>query len=297
MNPPNPSPSGLLNLHKPMGVTSRDVVNLISRPMKKIKVGHAGTLDPLATGVLVVCVGGCTRLIEYVQRMPKTYRAVIRLGATSNTLDADGEVIETVDPRVPGLEEVEAGLRTQIGTILQLPPKVSALKVQGKRAYDLVRAGEEVELAPRPVVISRVDLIRYEWPLLEIDVDCGSGTYIRSIARDLGDLFGCGGLIEVLTRTRIGTFKIEEAIDPNTLEKASIIANLRNPIEAVGTLPRHILTESDVAAILQGREVVCETPVPLDEIAMIGPDGKLLGIGEGVDEGRRVAPRRVLAGL
>jgi tRNA pseudouridine55 synthase len=289
-----PSVCGLLNLNKPIGVTSRDVVDRVTRPLRKVKAGHAGTLDPLASGVLVVCVGAATRLIEFIQRMPKTYRAVIRLGATSDTLDADGTVVETVDPRVPGEDEVRQALATQVAVILQMPPDFSALKVNGKRAYDLARAGEEVTLAARPVTITRAELISYEWPRITIEVDCGSGTYIRSIARDVGEALGCGGLIEVLTRTKIGHFTIEDAIDPETLDRATILAGLRAPVEAISALERREVSAEDATAIGQGREIVAESPAGAGEIALIGPDGRLLAIAVGVDEGRRLAPRRVL---
>src|SRR4051812_13248460 len=165
MQPDRPRPPcGVLNLNKPTGLTSRDVVNRVSRPLRRTKVGHAGTLDPLATGVLVICVGAATRLIEYVQRMPKTYRTTIRLGATSDTLDSDGRIVPFESPLVPGEAEIRVALAGQVGTIAQIPPQYSALKVEGKRAYDLARAGQAVELAPRLVSIRGIDVLGYEWP-------------------------------------------------------------------------------------------------------------------------------------
>src|SRR4051812_7138067 len=193
---------GVLNLNKPPGATSRDVVNRVVQLERKLKVGHAGTLDPLATGVLVVCVGAATRLIENVQRMPKVYRTVVRLGARSDTLDADGRVTEVEHPEVPDEGGIRAAMADQVGRIAQRPPAFSALKVEGRRAYDLARAGRDVDLAPRPVRIDRIDLLAYAWPRLELEIACGSGTYIRSIARDVGEALGCGGLVDVLVRTR-----------------------------------------------------------------------------------------------
>ncbi len=269
------------------------MVDRVSRPLRKIKVGHAGTLDPLASGVLVVCVGSATRLIEYVQRMPKTYRTHIRLGATSDTLDADGTIVFTSNPSVPDEASLHEALATQIGTISQMPPDFSALKVNGKRAYDLARAGQEIVLAARPVTITRVDLISYEWPHLELEIDCGSGTYIRSIARDLGQLLGCGGLIEVLTRTRIGHFTIGDAIDPESLNRETILAQLRPPLEAVAALPSITIDADAIAAIAQGRTILAETSTP-GEYALKSADGTLVAIGEAVNSGRRIAPRRVL---
>jgi tRNA pseudouridine55 synthase len=292
-------PCGLLNLDKPGGMTSRAAVDRVVRLMPGSKVGHAGTLDPLATGVLVVCVGAATRLIEFVQRMPKTYRTVIRLGAQSDTLDADGRVTEAVDPRRPDEAEVRRVLARQVGTIEQRPPEFSALRVQGRRAYDLARAGRPVELAPRPVTIHRIDLIRYDWPRLELEILCGSGTYIRSIARDAGEALGCGGLVEVLVRTRIGPFRRDEAIDPDTLSAATIVDRIRPALDAVADLPRIALSAEQVAAILQGRALaddeVGARSVADGEVALVGPDGALSAIAEHVAATGRIFPRRVLA--
>jgi tRNA pseudouridine55 synthase len=286
--------AGLLNLNKPIGVTSRDVVDLITRPLRKVKVGHAGTLDPLASGVLVVCVGAATRLIEYVQRMPKTYRATVRLGASSDTDDADGTIAEAIYPPVSAEADLRAALASQVGTIDQVPPGYSAIKVKGERAYDLARAGREVDLKARPVTITRVELLRYEWPRAELEIDCGSGTYIRSIARDVGRALGCGGLIEVLTRTRIGGFTIEEAIDPTGLDRVAILERLRPMTVAVAGLPKVIVDEGQIRAIGQGREIEAGAAVPAGEVALLGESGDLVAIAESIDGGRRLAPRRVL---
>lgn len=287
------APCGLLNLNKPTGMTSRDVVDRVSRPLRKVKVGHAGTLDPLASGVLVVCVGAATRLIEYVQRMPKTYRAVVRLGATSDTLDADGTIVEAADPRVPTEGEVRAAMASQVGTISQVPPQFSALRVAGKRAYDLARAGREVALAARPVEVYRAEVRSYVWPRVDVEIDCGSGTYIRSIARDVGAALGCGGLIEVLTRTRIGPFLLEQALDPEGLDRETIPGLLRPAAEAVGGMPRVVVTAGDLARIARGQGIEPPGPIAAGEVALIGPGGDLVAVGEAI--GREVAPRRVLA--
>jgi tRNA pseudouridine55 synthase len=294
--------SGVLNLNKPGGMTSRDVVDLISRPLKKqAKVGHAGTLDPLASGVLVVCVGQATRLIEYVQRMTKSYRTVVRLGATSDTLDADGQVQLQDSPRIPTETEIRTVLARQVGTIDQMPPQFSALKVEGKRAYDLARGGQTVELASRPVRIDRVELISYAWPLLELEVDCGSGTYIRSIARDIGEALGCGGLVEVLVRTRIGGFALTDAIDPTGLSIDAILAHLQ-PIEtALGDIPRLSLVAEQIGAIGMGKALPAREVTGAEglegEAALVGLDGKLVAIAEVGGPLRAVRPRRVLAGI
>ena len=293
--------SGILNLHKPGGMTSRDVVDLISRPLRKqAKVGHAGTLDPLASGVLVVAVGRATRLIEYLQRMGKTYRTVIRLGARSDTLDADGQVETVLNPPIPNLDQIRPILATQVGTIQQLPPQFSALKVAGQRAYDLARTGQNVPLEPRPVRIDRVELVSYNWPKLELEVDCGAGTYIRSIARDVGDALGSGGLIEVLIRTRIGGFTLENAVDPTQLEIDALLDHLQ-PIEtAVSGLPSLTLTATQTLAILQGKSLRAADVTGAEgltgELALLEPEGSLLAIAEMAGESSLVQPRKVLAG-
>lgn len=297
--PPRRILSGLLNLNKPAGVTSRAVVDRVAGPLRGVKVGHAGTLDPLATGVLVVCVGRATRLIEYVQRMPKTYRTVVRLGAVSNTLDADGEVVAVESPRIPDDAAVRAAVAAQVGTILQRPPEFSALKRGGKRAYDLARAGHAVELEPRAVSIERIDVLAYAWPRLELEVACGSGTYIRSIARDVGEALGCGGLVEVLVRTRIGPFRQEDALDPSTLSADTIEARLLPAREAVGDLPPLPVSAAQVAELLQGRPLSMASwpgvSIPAAEVALIGPDGDLAAIAEAMPDTGRILPRRVLA--
>jgi len=289
--------TGILNLDKPPGRTSRDVVNQVARLLpRKVKAGHAGTLDPMATGVLVVCVGSATRLIENVQRLGKTYRTVVRLGARSDTHDCDGTIVKTPDPVHPDASAIEAALETQRGEILQQPPEYSALKVEGRRAYDLARAGVQVELAPRPVRIDRVELLAYDWPNLELEIDCGGGTYIRSIARDLGEILGCGALMDALVRTRIGPFAQEAAIDPDELDRDALEDLLLSPLEAVPDLPRITLDAPLVADVALGRKLAADrlgAPVPSGEVALLSPDGDLIAIGEGDPDGLAVQPRKV----
>lgn len=284
---------GVLNLDKPPGVTSRDVVNRVARLLpKKVKAGHAGTLDPLATGVLVICVGPATRLIEYVQRMGKTYRSTFRLGARSDTHDVDGVLVPTPDPRVPALAEIEAALAAQVGEVMQLPPAHSALKVDGRRAYELARAGEDVELAPRPVRIDEIRILSYDWPALEVEVRCGSGTYIRSIARDLGEALGCGAVMETLARTRIGVFTQEDATAPSDLDRDALADLLRPALDAVADLPRVSIDDAALADVRLGRKVSGEA-APGSEVALIAPDGRLVALGQA--DGVLIQPRKVLA--
>jgi tRNA pseudouridine55 synthase len=213
--------NGLLVLDKPAGMTSRDVVNRVQRWFPRgTKIGHAGTLDPLATGVLVLCVGAATKLVERVQAMSKTYHTRILLGFRSDTDDADGTLTETASAEPPDEAEVRTRLTGFVGEVQQLPPAYSALKIDGRRAHELARAGRVVSLVARPVTIHAVTLTAYTWPFVDVVVDCGKGTYIRSIARDLGEQLGTGGLVQTLRRTRIGPFTEDRAIPVDTPAEA-----------------------------------------------------------------------------
>jgi tRNA pseudouridine55 synthase len=289
--------SGILNLNKPSGMTSRDVVDHVGRQLRGVKVGHAGTLDPLASGVLVVCISSATRLIDFVQRMPKTYRTVVRLGARSDTLDAEGEVIETDDPHLPDEQDVRRVVAGMVGEISQLPPVYSAKKIKGRRSYDLARAGRPVQLAPRLVRIDRIDLLNYSWPRLELEIACGGGTYIRSIARDVGEALGCGGLVETLVRTLIGHFTLETAIDPAVLSSDSLEQHIRPSLEAVPDLPRVVLDQSQVAEVLHGRTIEVSSlpllPNPETEIALLDSCCRLIAIGHVSLQANKIQPRKV----
>lgn len=288
---------GVVNLNKPPGITSRALVDRVVRLCPRTKVGHAGTLDPLASGVLLVCVGPATRLIETLQRLPKIYRAVVRLGARSDTLDADGQIVEVEDPPVPTEDLLRLALSGQVGEIRQLPPQYSALKVKGQRAYDLARAGRAVDLEPRIVRIDRADLVSYRWPHLELEIECGAGTYIRSIARDVGEEAGCGGLIETLVRTRIGPFTLEQSLDGENLSHESLSRHIRPLRDAVADLPAITLNESQVAAVVQGRALdvasLAIDSIPPGEIALLGADGRLVALARGDPLQRTIHPHRV----
>jgi tRNA pseudouridine55 synthase len=230
-----PTWNGWLVIDKPQRITSRGALDRVKRWFpRKTRIGHTGTLDPLATGVLVVAIGQATKQAEAVQAMPKVYRAAVRLGCTSDTDDADGTVTETSGCAIPTEEQITRALPRFLGTILQLPPKFSALKVEGRRAYDLARKGQEVELKPRPVSVYSIRLLRYEWPLVELEIECGKGTYIRSIARDLGEALGTGGMIEQLRRTKVGPFAVEQGISVNEYKEDAWAALI--PLESGGTV-------------------------------------------------------------
>lgn len=209
--------SHILALWKPKGPTSHDIVDAVRRITNERRVGHAGTLDPMAEGVLVIGVGReATKQLATIVAHEKEYVATMRLGATSDTDDAEGTVTESVRQESVSRGDVERILPLFIGRIEQVPPVYSAVKVRGKPAHRRVRGGENVHLAPRVVEVRTIDLLRYEWPQLELRVVCGSGTYIRALARDIGERLGVGGHLTTLTRTRVGTFTKDIAL---TLEQ------------------------------------------------------------------------------
>ncbi len=290
--------TGILVLNKPTGITSRKLVDQVVRLLPRSKVGHAGTLDPLATGIVIVCVGTATRLVANVQGMPKTYRTLIRLGARSDTLDADGRIEVEASPPIPSSGEIQQAILPLSGTVIQRPPAYSAIKIQGKRAYDLARAGHTIDLAPRLVRIDRIAIVDYTWPHLELEIDCGGGTYIRSIARDIGDALGCGGFVETLVRTRTGPFTLEQAIDPAALLVESIHGLLRPALDAVPTLLRLELDAGQIEAITQGkrlstRDLPGELTGSAGEVALLNSQGTLIALGELELEEGWLQPRKV----
>jgi tRNA pseudouridine55 synthase len=288
---------GLLVLDKPGGITSRDAVDRALRWFPhNTRMGHTGTLDPLATGVLVLCLGNATRLTEYVQRMSKTYRAGIHLGARSDTDDADGIVTPVPGAVPPDSEVVARGVAAFVGTIEQVPPAFSAAKVTGRRAYDLARGGAEVSLKPRPVHIYRIDILSYAWPDLELEVHCGKGTYIRALARDLGERLGCGGFIRSLRRTRVGPFRVEEALALDT-EAAEARARLLPLEKAVAELPRVDLPAALGRRLCQGQAVPLPAGVTGEEVAVLSAaTGRLLAVAACDSQHRLLRPLKVLGG-
>lgn len=276
---------GLLNINKPKGATSRDAVNRVQwlarqASGKKEKVGHAGTLDPIATGVLVMCLGPATRLIEHVQRMPKQYRGKFLLGQQSASDDVELEVEHLTDPPVPSWTEIEDALQRFIGNIWQVPPVYSAIKVAGKKSYDLARSGEAVELAARPVTVYSIDVVSYDYPTLVLDITCGSGTYIRSIGRDVAKRLGTAAVMSELVRTAIGEFKIEAGHDPHQLEIETLSDAILPPDLAVADLQRVELTAEEVEELTHGRPIAPRDELTPRELAMFTPAGRLFALGK-----------------
>jgi len=273
------APCGLLNLNKPPGMTSRRAVDIVQRLGPRIKAGHAGTLDPLASGVLVVCVGAATRLIDYLQRMSKCYEAAFLLGRQSPTEDVDGPVTELPSPPVPSLDAVIAAAGRLTGAIEQRPPAFSALKVQGRRAYDLARKGQRPDLAPRTVMVYRLDVVAYAYPELQVRVECGSGTYVRALGRDLAASLETAAVMSRLVRTAVGSFRLEEAVSPEALSAETWIGHLLPPVRAVESLPRVELTPIELQHIRAGRTIPRRADGPEgSEIAAVDAAGRLAAI-------------------
>lgn len=216
-----PIVNGFINLYKPSGITSMDALRRVKRITgQRRKVGHGGTMDPLARGVLPVCFGQATRLMDYVVGGAKRYVMQVKLGETTSTYDAEGEVLETRDPGGVTRTQVEKALQPFLGLVQQKPPMYSAVKVGGQRLYKLARAGFEVERQPRPVEIYNMSILECETPNLTLDVECGKGAYMRTLAHDLGEALGCGGHVADLERLSCGAFHAETALTPGQLEES-----------------------------------------------------------------------------
>lgn len=285
---------GILVIDKPSGITSRDAVDRAQTWFPRgTRIGHTGTLDPLASGVLVLCIGVATRLTEYVQAMTKVYRAGITLGATSDTDDADGAISPTLDAQVPTREQLDLQLRGFLGKIDQIPPVYSATKVTGRRAYALARQGKNVQLESRPVRIDRIDVARFDYPHLDIVVRCGKGTYIRSLARDLGQRLGCGGYISELRRQEVGWFSEADAVSLD-VDAETARAKMLPVWRAFQSEPPIQLSDAEATKLLQGQRIAIPhgAQARIGEIVVVDTAGRLLAITEIVDGW--LAPRKVL---
>ncbi|HKT55649.1 MAG TPA: tRNA pseudouridine(55) synthase TruB [Microbacterium sp.] len=279
-------PSGILLVDKPGGMTSHDVVARARRALNTKKIGHAGTLDPMATGLLILGVGPATRLLTYLVGLGKTYEATIRLGVATDSDDADGEITATTDASHVTDAQVDSGIARLTGPISQVPSTVSAIKVDGRRAYDLARAGEDVQLKARDVVISRFE-VRARRPgdgVIDLDVvvDCSSGTYIRALARDLGAGLGVGGHLTALRRTRIGPFAVTaaQAVPERDAADASALGSHLLPAAevAASVLGAVHVTAAQTRDLRHGKRI--ELPDAPGRAAAIAPDGALIGVIE-----------------
>jgi tRNA pseudouridine55 synthase len=279
------APDGLLVVDKPAGWTSHDVVGRVRRLARTRKVGHAGTLDPMATGVLLLGIGRATRLLGHLALTSKTYEATVRLGATTVTDDAEGEVVEVRDASGVTDEAVRDGLAALTGAIEQVPSAVSAVKVDGVRSYARVRAGEDVALAPRPVVVSRLDLLARRGDELDVVVDCSSGTYVRALARDLGAGLGVGGHLTALRRTRVGPFDLSSARTLDQLAEATDDAVVLLDEAVAASFPRRDLDAGEAVALSHGKRLA---PTGADGLhGAFDPEGRCVALVEDRDGAAR----------
>lgn len=285
---------GILNINKRAGWTSRDVVNRVHRFVRPEKAGHAGTLDPLATGVLVVAVGQATRLIQYAHRLPKSYRAKFLLGrrSASDDVDTEQELLDAAP--VPTQAEVEAALPRFLGDIQQRPPAFSAVSVQGQRAYKLARRGDDVTLVPRTVTIHAIDLVSHEYPELVLDIRCGSGTYVRALGRDLAESLQTAAVLAALERTCYGSLDVNGGVDVDDLEDR-IHDLLLPPRLLVEALPWIVLTADEIRRLHHGLTVhptatevhppTWPQPGVLPEIAGLDASGRVVSILQATETG------------
>jgi tRNA pseudouridine55 synthase len=289
--------AGILAVDKPAGPTSHDVVRVARRALGTRRVGHFGTLDPFASGLLVLGVGPATRLAPFAVEHAKTYRATVRLGARSDTDDCEGIVEEVPAPPIPDRVAVDRACEAWVGSVLQVPPAYSAKHVDGGRAYALARAGGTVTLDAVPVRIDTIRVERYAWPELEILVRCGPGTYIRALARDLGERLGTGGLCAALRRLASGPFEVARALSWNGLEDpAAARAALEPSWTVVADLPAAVLDDEEARGFAAGRETTIRSGGAPGTVRVHGPRG-FVGIGTvetGTGGALALRPRRVL---
>ena len=270
---------GLLNVYKPKGMTSHDVVGRLRRLTKVKQIGHTGTLDPFATGVLPVCIGKATRLIEYLED-DKEYLATVQFGKNTDTYDLDGEVVTIFDKKVSA-NEIQEALKLFEGEISQMPPIYSAIKVNGKKLYDYARAGEIVEIKPRTVFISKIELKEFDKvnQVAKVLVACSKGTYIRSIAYDLGKNLGCGAYLSALERTKAGRFLVEKAVHLDTLsEIGEVCKHLINPLDVLN-YPTQELSDSDRQRVSHGMSIT-NRGFNDSDIVFLLKSGKIYAIGK-----------------
>ncbi len=269
---------GFLNINKPPHVTSRCAVNAIQKLIKPTRVGHAGTLDPLATGVLVLCVGPATRLTRFVQDQPKVYLAEFELGVTSDTEDRYGEKSTVPFASEISAEALAGVLPSFTGKILQRPPAFSAVKVQGKRAYALARQGKAVQLKPREIEVYDLQLVNFSFPKFQLRIHCGSGTYVRSLGRDIAEKLGTGAIMTSLSRIAIGDFKLANALNLDDLTKENLEEHLINaaiPLEKYESIQ---IPLEQIQRFANGHTWSFDAPRPWEMVKAIDPKGRLVAI-------------------
>ena len=293
--------SGVLVVDKPVGMTSHDVVEAIRRGTNIRRAGHTGTLDPRASGVLVILIGPAVRLSEYVSASDKRYQAIIRLGASTDTFDSEGKFVRSDQPINVTEEQFEAILKQYEGEIEQTPPPYSAVKVNGRPAYDMARKGEEVELAPRKITVHHLEVLEWAPPEIVVDVHCSSGTYVRSLANDIGNALGTGAYLVGLRRTKSGRFSLRDATPLRKLQEAFQAGNwyqyLIPAAEALGEWPAIELAPDDVEEVRHGHRVKAaadaERPQLVRGVSMAGELIALMVPAVGEDGSPEWQPKKV----
>ncbi|HSM70719.1 MAG TPA: tRNA pseudouridine(55) synthase TruB [Anaerolineales bacterium] len=282
--------SGVLVVDKPVGMTSHDVVQAVRNGTNLRRAGHTGTLDPRASGVLVILVGPAVRLSEYVSASDKRYQAIIRMGGKTDTFDADGKFTQDSQETIDVTEEqFEDALKTFIGEIEQTPPPYSAVKVKGRKAYEMARKGEEVKLEPRKITVHHLEVLEWAPPEVVIDVHCSSGTYVRSLANDLGEKLGCGAYLVGLRRTKSGRFSLRDAVPLRKLQEAFTAGNwyqyLIPAAEALGDWPSIELSPDEVEGVRHGHRAKAEPDSEVGtRVRGVSTQGELVALMECVEE-------------
>jgi len=292
--------SGVLVVDKPVGLTSHDVVQIVRKGTNIRRAGHTGTLDPRASGVLVILIGPAVRLSEYVSASDKRYQAVVRLGASTDTYDADGRIISTSPVDKINEEQFGDALQSFVGEIEQVPPPYSAVKIKGRKAYEMAREGEEIDLAPRRIKVYSLELLEWAPPEAVIDVYCSSGTYVRSLAHDLGEKLGCGAHLIGLRRTKSGRFTLRDAVPLRRLREAFEDGNwyqyLIPAAEALSDWPAIELTQDQVEAIRHGHRILSDEgsiAVGVNMIRGVSEQGELVALLEFVPDSNEWQPKKV----
>jgi tRNA pseudouridine55 synthase len=278
---------GVLNINKPSGLTSHDVVERVRKTLKERRIGHTGTLDPLATGVLVLCMGKATRIAQYLEAGEKEYKAVMRLGVTTDTLDAEGRVLETKSYLPPDAQRIMEAMKGFTGSIMQQPPAYSAIKVAGVPSYKLAREGKASPLSPRAVKIHSIDLTNYADPLVSFTVRCSKGVYIRTLCAELGNALGMGAHLTSLERTRSGSFHLVRSITLDQLAdmvSKGTVEQVVTPIdEALATFPLVPISEAESMKVLHGNQIPCPASLVDDtsgHVRLHSPAGRLLALAQ-----------------
>jgi tRNA pseudouridine55 synthase len=276
---------GVLNINKPSGVTSHDVVESVRKILRERRIGHTGTLDPLATGVLVLCAGKATRIARFLEAGEKEYKAIMRLGVTTDTLDAEGVILETKSYSPPGRQKIIDALQGFTGQIMQRPPAYSAVKVAGVPSYKLAREGKAELLKPRQVTIYSIELTAFEDPVVSLTIRCSKGVYIRTLCAELGDALGMGAHLTGLERTRSGSFSVDRAITLDRLQAmmtAGTGEEAVTPIdEALAQFPAIPISEAETIRVLHGNQISCPSSlvnIASDHVRLHSPAGRLLGL-------------------